>query len=149
MNAESVSSNDGAFANASTVAIASSWVRRSPWAKDWTKKSLRAVVVDNAGAASAPIAPMSTRSMRSDAWQNWRSRRLQNPIGASPVAEATTPREASSRAMPPPVELPATCGRPRPCSPIHSSTASVSPAMSARGAGADAPKPGRSTAHTS
>ena len=65
------------------------------------------------------------------------------------MADATAPRRASSSAMPPPIELPATCGRPRPCSANQRSRCAVKPAaVGSKSSGGDAPKPGRSTAIT-
>ena len=65
------------------------------------------------------------------------------------MAEATAPRRASSRARPPPSELPATCGRTRPCSANQRSRYVVRPAgLGSAVSAAEPPKPGRSTAMT-
>ncbi len=53
------------------------------------------------------------------------SGRTQNPAGENAVADRTSPRRASSRAIPPPIELPATCGRSRPCSVMNPANAST------------------------
>lgn len=73
-------------------------------------------------------------------------------MGESAVAVRTTPREASSSAMYPPRELPATCGSRTPSNAQNDSTASASASGVygvPYGNPGDTPKPGRSTAITS
>lgn len=77
---------------------------------------------------------------------------LQKPIGESAVADATMPARASSSAIPPPSELPTTCGRSIPSSPHQAATARASAATvgsSPPGKTGESPKPGRSTTSTS
>ena len=63
--------------------------------------------------------------MRNTAMHQYFSGVFQKPAGDSAVAERTAPRAASSRAMSPPSELPATWGRSNPSSPTSFSTMSA------------------------
>ena len=68
------------------------------------------------------------------------------------MADATAPRRASSSAIAPPIELPATCGRSIPCSANHAANASAYAGIvgsTAASSGSELPKPGRSQAMTS
>ena len=88
----------------------------------------------------------------STSWLKRRSRGVQKPTGEIAVAEATAPRRASSSAMPPPIELPATCGRRSPSSSKKRSKASASANTVGATPGSsdgERPKPGTSAAITS
>ena len=69
----------------------------------------RALNASKAGRAARGVRASDT----SEAWQKRRSAAVQKPAGEIAVAVATAPRRASSSAIAPPIELPATCGRAR------------------------------------
>ena len=94
--------------SASACASASAGEMRAGCAAYWAKSSARSGVTRSSAGATGRSSRASVRVLVTDAWQKARSRLLQKPIGASPAADATTPRAASSSATPPPVLLPAT-----------------------------------------
>ena len=80
-----------------------------------------AISASSAGRAARGVCASDT----SEAWQKRRSADVQKPAGEIAVAVATAPRRASSSAIAPPIELPATCGRPSPSAAKNRSNASA------------------------
>jgi hypothetical protein len=151
-SASNVSSNQGAWASACEDSIASRGLIRSGWARNCRNASLRS-------AGEAPISSSSASSRRaartaviSDPRWNRASAGVWKPAGDSAVAKAATPRLASSNAIQPPSEVPATWARPTPSPSMNSLASHTSesiPGGVPGGGIGDAANPGRSKAITS
>jgi len=102
----------------------------------------------SAGRAGAGVCA----SARSEIWQKRSSAGVQKPAGENAHTERTARPRASSSAIAPPIELPATCGRSRPSSAKNHSNASAYAGIVGSmplDSGAERPKPGESQAITS
>ncbi len=110
----SVASNASDAATAPRISRTASGGTRSGRPKPWRSAARRTAAEPTARRAAGRRA--SARVASSERRAYVRSRGIQNPTGEMATAEATAPRRASSSAIPPPVDTPATCGRPRPSS---------------------------------
>ena len=152
MRASNVSSNQGARASAREDSIASCGVSRSGCTRNCPNASLRSDAEPLIASSNGSSRRSARNAVISDPRWNRASPGVWKPAGDSAVADATTPRLASSSAIQPPSELPATWARPTPRPSMNSldrRTSESIPAGVPGGGRGEAAKPGRSKAMTS